>query len=78
MDLKPIRVNLVSPGAVDTNLWSQMSAEAKAGFFKQFGEKVPTGQVGKAEDVAECYLWLMKDKNVTGVVVQSDAGGLLV
>jgi len=78
LDLKPVRVNLVSPGAVDTELWKSFSEEAKAAFMKSVKEKVPTGQVGKVEDVAECYLWLMKDKNVTGVVVQSDSGHLLV
>lgn len=31
-----------------------------------------------AEEVAECYLWLMKDSNVTGFVASSDAGAKLV
>lgn len=78
LDLRPIRVNLVSPGAVDTDLWKMFPAEAKANFFKAHEAKVPTGKVGMPEDVAECYLWLMKDKNVTGAVVQSDGGAILV
>jgi len=63
---------------VDTDLWKWMSEENKAKFFEAHEAKVATGKVGQAEDVAECYLWLMKDKNVTGTVVQSDGGVLLV
>ncbi len=46
LDLKPMRVNLVSPGAVDTEIW-KMSAEQKEKLLKGIAEKVPTGQVGK-------------------------------
>lgn len=74
LDLKPIRVNLVSPGVIDTELWKDMSAEAKEVLFKRMAEKHPTGRVGKPEEVAEAYLWLMKDTNVTGFVASSDSG----
>jgi NAD(P)-dependent dehydrogenase (short-subunit alcohol dehydrogenase family) len=47
LDLKPIRVNIVSPGAIDTELWKDMSAEQKQGMFKNIAAKVPTGHVGR-------------------------------
>ncbi|TVY87895.1 Short-chain dehydrogenase/reductase, partial [Lachnellula willkommii] len=72
LDLKPIRVNLVSPGAVDTELWKDFSEEEKRGFFKEIAAKVPTGHVAKPEEVAESYLWLMKDSNATGVIADSN------
>lgn len=78
LDLKPIRVNLVSPGAVDTELWKDFTAEQKEGFFKSISAKVPTGRIGRPEDVAEAYLWLMKDSNVTGFVASTNSGTLLV
>ncbi|CZR69568.1 related to enoyl-[acyl-carrier-protein] reductase 1 [Phialocephala subalpina] len=78
MNLKPIRVNLVSPRAVDTELWKWMSTEQKEAFFKQIAEKVVTGRVRRPEDVAEAYLWLMKDSNVTGFVAATDSGSKLV
>jgi hypothetical protein len=31
-----------------------------------------------AEELAEAYLWLMKDSNVTGTVAYSDSGAKLV
>jgi len=77
VDLKPVRVNLVSPGAVETELWDSLPKEAREGYFKTVGAKLLTGGIGMPEDVAECYLWLMKDKNVTGTVVQTDGGALL-
>ncbi|KAK0310153.1 hypothetical protein LTR82_014976 [Friedmanniomyces endolithicus] len=78
LDLKPIRVNVVSPGAVDTELWRGMTEKAKGEMFKAIGEKVPTGRVGKVEDVAEAFLYLMRDGNVTGSMVSSNGGALLV
>lgn len=78
LELKPVRVNLVSPGAVDTELWSGMPSEVKARMFKQIAETTPTGRVGRPEDVAETYLWLMKDSNATGTVATSDSGAYLV
>jgi NAD(P)-dependent dehydrogenase (short-subunit alcohol dehydrogenase family) len=77
IDLKPIRVNLVQPGAVDTPLW-RMEDEQKEKMFEAVRGRMPTGRVALPEDVAEAYLWLMKDWNVTGTVATSDSGGLLV
>ncbi|TKX20784.1 hypothetical protein C1H76_7172 [Elsinoe australis] len=78
LDLKPIRCNLISPGAVDTDLWAGMSKEEKDRRFKYFSEKSTTGVVGKAEDVAEAYLYVMRDKNVSGSLISTNSGALLV
>jgi NAD(P)-dependent dehydrogenase (short-subunit alcohol dehydrogenase family) len=77
LDLKPIRVNLVQPGALNTPLW-RMADEEKEEMFKVERERVPTGRVAGPEEVAEAYLWLMKDWNVTGTVATSDSGSHLV
>ena len=66
LDLKPIRVNLISPGAVDTELWAHMSDEARKGMFKQMAEKLPTGTVTGVENVVHSYLGVMQDYNATG------------
>jgi NAD(P)-dependent dehydrogenase (short-subunit alcohol dehydrogenase family) len=78
LDLKPIRVNLVSPGLVDTELWKDMSSKQRDGMYKISAERNPTAHVGTPEEVAEAYIWLMKDSNVTGRVAFSDSGALLV
>ncbi|KAL1878253.1 hypothetical protein Daus18300_002171 [Diaporthe australafricana] len=79
LDLKPIRVNLVSPGVVETELWdSSFDQESKKKYLKGIAESLPTGRVAQPADVAEAYLFLMKDPSVTGTVVDSNSGGLLI
>ncbi len=78
LDLKPIRVNLVSPGAVDTELWSHMTEQQKEDLKKRIVNSVPTGRFGRVEDVAESYLYLLKDENVTGSMISTNSGALLV
>jgi hypothetical protein len=46
--------------------------------YKSWAEKYPTGHAALPEEVAEAYLWLMKDTNVTGRVAASDSGSLLI
>lgn len=78
LDLAPIRVNCVAPGAVDTEIWAGMPAEQKERVLKMVSEKMLTEQIGKAQDVAEAYLYLLKDGNATGSVINTNGGGLLV
>lgn len=72
-DLKPIRVNAVSPGAIDTELISSSSDER----LQQLRNEVMTGRLGRPSDIAEAYLYCMRDGNFTGKALQSDGGRLL-
>ena len=47
LDLKPIRVNCVSPGAIETELWEGMPKEVKDGMMEAIVAKVPTGRIGQ-------------------------------
>ncbi|KAK5656392.1 hypothetical protein OQA88_4773 [Cercophora sp. LCS_1] len=78
VELAPVRVNVVRPGYVDTGIWGERESEEREGAVRAVGEKVLTGRMGRVEDVAEAYLWVMKDGNVTGSVAGSDGGILLV
>ena len=69
-----IRVNGVSPGPVETELWSAIPEEQRRGFLDQMGSKLLTGKLGAAEDVANVYVYLLKDRNATGQVVVTDGG----
>lgn len=77
IDLKPIRVNLVSPGAVNTELWDGLGEEKKGQLLKQLESKMLTGRVPGPEQIAEAYLYLMKDSNVTGSMISTNSGSLL-
>lgn len=78
LDLKPIRVNLISPGMVDTELWNGIDESRRRDMFKAASARLPTGRVGRVQDVAESYLYLLKDENVTGTMVSTNGGALLV
>lgn len=78
LDLKPIRVNLVSPGMVDTELWDGIEESRRREMFNAASARLPTGRVGRVEDVAESYLYLLKDENVTGSMISTNGGTLLV
>lgn len=77
VDLAPVRVNVVQAGYTDTPLWQGMDEEARMEMFRGLEEKMLTGKMGQVEDVAEAFLWVMKDGNVTATVAKSD-GGVLV
>ncbi|KAF3480130.1 putative short-chain dehydrogenase/reductase [Arthroderma uncinatum] len=75
--MRPVRVNLVSPGAVITERWERFG-EAMGPIAEKFKGETTTGSLGTPEDLAEAYLYLMKDKFATGSVVHSNGGRLLV
>lgn len=78
VDLKPIRVNVVSPGAVNTELFSSFPKEMVDGMLENFKAKSTTGTVARPEDVAESYVYLMKDQFVTGTVIETNGGSVLM
>jgi NAD(P)-dependent dehydrogenase (short-subunit alcohol dehydrogenase family) len=78
LDLKPLRVNLISPGAVETELWDGLAEDKRREMMKGFEAKMATGKVGQPEDVAESYLYCMRDGNVTGSVISTNGGHLIM
>jgi NAD(P)-dependent dehydrogenase (short-subunit alcohol dehydrogenase family) len=78
VELAPIRVNTVSPGVVKTDMWNQLPQEDREGLYRDVGAKLLTGRVGEADEVAETYLYLMRQTFSTGQVVTVDGGGVLV
>jgi NAD(P)-dependent dehydrogenase (short-subunit alcohol dehydrogenase family) len=77
VDLKPIRVNVVAPGSVHTELYDDIPKEKLEGVLEGMRKATLTGNVGAPEEVAEAYLYAMRDSFVTGQVLQSDGGRLL-
>ena len=78
VELAPIRVNAVSPGVVRTNLWQNMSSVEREQLFESVGKRLPVGRVGEAHDIAQAYLFLMKEEFATGQTVVVDGGTVLV
>jgi NAD(P)-dependent dehydrogenase (short-subunit alcohol dehydrogenase family) len=77
-DLAPIRVNCVAPGVVATDFWSGMGKEQAEAYLKDHESKMLTRKVAQPEDVAEAFLYVMRDMNLTGQVVHTNSGVFLV
>ncbi|MGX8008399.1 SDR family oxidoreductase [Mesorhizobium sp. ORM8.1] len=78
LELAPTRVNIVSPGWVDTEMWDEIVGEAKSGYFDQMAARLPAGKVAKPADIAPAYLYLMQNEFMTGETVHIDGGQRLV
>jgi NAD(P)-dependent dehydrogenase (short-subunit alcohol dehydrogenase family) len=74
VDLKTrrIRVNVVSPGTIDTGVFVGVPKEVK----DQFVAVIPMGRIGQPEDIAKAVLFLASDDSsfVTGIELFVDGG----
>jgi NAD(P)-dependent dehydrogenase (short-subunit alcohol dehydrogenase family) len=73
-ELKPLRVNGVSPGVIDTPWWDFLTNDQKAPVFSDFAAKTPVGRVGRSEDVAQAISFLISDSFMTGHTIVCDGG----
>ena len=78
VELAPIRVNAVCPGAVRTELWGMMSDEQQTTLAQSIGQSMLVGRVGEPSDLAQAYLYLMREGYSTGQVIVVDGGASLV
>jgi NAD(P)-dependent dehydrogenase (short-subunit alcohol dehydrogenase family) len=77
IELAPIRVNLVCAGFVKTELWSNVPESDREEMFANAARQLPVGRVGEAEDLAETYLYLMRQGFSTGAMILVEGGGLI-
>jgi NAD(P)-dependent dehydrogenase (short-subunit alcohol dehydrogenase family) len=73
-ELKPIRVNGVSPGVIDTPWWDVFPGDQKQAMFETYAAKTPVGRVGQPEDVAKAIAFLIAESFMTGHVLICDGG----
>lgn len=79
VDLKPIRVNLMAPGAIDTPLFQKFVDNVGREKEQEVKSSYTLLQTwGDVRDTAEAYGWFMRDHYVTGTIASSDGGRLLV
>jgi NAD(P)-dependent dehydrogenase (short-subunit alcohol dehydrogenase family) len=78
VELAPIRVNIVSPGVVRTALWREMDESTREALYASEAGRLPVGHVAEASEIADGYLYLMRQTYATGQVLALDGGGLLV
>src|SRR6202042_2979145 len=77
-DLKDrhIRVNVVSPGPIDTPGLQGLAGTDSEGLSATFRDRVPLGRVGRPEDIASAVSFLASDDAsfITGVELFVDGG----
>jgi NAD(P)-dependent dehydrogenase (short-subunit alcohol dehydrogenase family) len=78
VELAPIRVNAVMAGIVRTDLWSPMPAADRDALFDNVARALPVGRIGEPTDIAQSFLYLMREGFSTGTVLTVDGGGVLV
>jgi NAD(P)-dependent dehydrogenase (short-subunit alcohol dehydrogenase family) len=75
VELAPVRVNAVRPGAVRTPLWDAAPEPQRPARFGALAERTITKTVGEPDQIA--HLYLMDNRFVTGTVLTVDGGALL-
>jgi NAD(P)-dependent dehydrogenase (short-subunit alcohol dehydrogenase family) len=72
LELAPVRVNTITPGVVDTSVWSA----ADRSRLKEWAESddLPAQHFGQPDDLASAVLFLMTNPYVTGHNLVVDGG----
>lgn len=76
-ELAPRRVNVISPGIVDTSLWGESGSDARDAFLNRMAGSLPVQRVATPDDLARAYVFTMTNGFITGSVIDVDGGGLL-
>jgi NAD(P)-dependent dehydrogenase (short-subunit alcohol dehydrogenase family) len=74
VELRPIRVNAVSPGVIDTPWWSGLPEEDRNAVFSQYGAAAPVGRIGAPEEIANAIVAVLSNGFITGTVLTIDGG----
>jgi NAD(P)-dependent dehydrogenase (short-subunit alcohol dehydrogenase family) len=71
---RQITVNLVAPGAVDTDFLANL--RAKPGFDEAVARNTPMGRMGRPDDIAGAVMMLVGDdaRWVTGQIIEASGG----
>ncbi|KAF2464077.1 short chain dehydrogenase [Lindgomyces ingoldianus] len=77
VDIAPIRVNMVEPGAIQTELLQKIVDRLGDVAVEAMKRETLTGTIGVPSDCAESYAWFMRDDFVTGTVAATNGGRYL-
>ena len=78
VELAPLRVNAVSPGWVDTPIWTSVAGDGKAAALEAMAKRLPVGRIGQPGDIAQAIEFVLQNGYVSGTVVHIDGGQRLV
>ena len=75
-EIKPVRINVMSPGLVDTPMVA-LEGEARDEFYTKLTSKNLIPRVGTPEEQAQGVIFLIQNDFVTGTTLDVDGGILL-
>jgi NAD(P)-dependent dehydrogenase (short-subunit alcohol dehydrogenase family) len=78
LELAPVRVNVVSPGWVDTPMFEQLAGEAKSGLFETMAARLPAGKIATPADIAPAFIYAMESEFTTGQTIDIDGGQSII
>lgn len=80
LELAPVRVNVISPGWVDTPIWDDVteSQQEKEKVLQKKAQQLPARKIGQPKDIALAALSLLKNEYITGTLLHVDGGQRLV
>jgi NAD(P)-dependent dehydrogenase (short-subunit alcohol dehydrogenase family) len=73
-EFKPLRINAVSPGVVDTPWWDFLPANIKKETFEGYALQIAVGRVAQPSDIAQAILFLTENEYMTGKIIGCDGG----
>ena len=76
LHLRKIRVNVVSPGFIDTPGMRYLEQTEGEDLNARFGDQIPLGRVGRPDDIASAVAFLASDESsyVSGIELFIDGG----
>jgi NAD(P)-dependent dehydrogenase (short-subunit alcohol dehydrogenase family) len=78
IDLAPLRVNVLRPGLVDSDMWSFLDDAGRDKLRDSAARDLPVGRIGTIEDLGRAAVFLMTSGYVTGSVLEITGGETLV
>lgn len=78
LELAPIRVNCVAPGAIDTPMLSSALGANKDAATSAMAARLPARRIGAPADAAQAALFLMTNPFMTGAVIEIDGGAAVI
>lgn len=77
LEFAPTRVNVVSPGLIDTPAYAGLPEDKKKALYGEAEARLPVGRVGQAGDIGALIIQCMTNRFMTGSILLADGGHLL-